>query len=71
MIDCFYKCKENYIANNADDTTPYACGTDIPTVISGLQDISIKFFNWFDSNHMKGNPGNCHLLLSTKIPEAV
>ena len=45
MIDLFYECEENDIANYADDTTPYSCGTDIPTVISELQDISTKVFN--------------------------
>ena len=42
MIDLFYECEENDIASYADDTTPYSCGTDIPTVISELQDISAK-----------------------------
>ena len=43
----------------------------ILVVISELQDISTKFFNWFGNNHMKANPGKCHLLLSTKSPEVV
>ena len=34
MIDLFYECEENDIANYADDTTLYLCATDIPTVIS-------------------------------------
>ena len=71
MIDHFYECEENDIANYADDTTPYSCGTVIPTVISELQDIATKVFNWFGNNHMKANPGKCHLLLGTKSPEAV
>ena len=71
MIDLFYECEENDIANYADDTTPYSCDTDIPTVISELLDISTKVFNWFGNNHMKANPGKCHLLLSTKSPEVV
>ena len=71
MIDLFYECEENDIANYADDTTPYSCGTDIPTVISELQVISTKVFNCFGNNHMKANPGKCHLLLSTKSPEVV
>ena len=71
MIDLFYECEENDIANYADDTTPYSCGTDIPTVISELQAISTKVFNWFGNNHMKANPGKCHLLLSTKSPDVV
>ena len=71
MIDLFYECEENDIANYADDTTPYSCGTDIPTVIFELQDISAKVFNCFNNNHMKANPGKCHPLLSTKCPEVV
>ena len=45
IANLFYECEENDIANYADDTTPYSCGTDIPTVISELQDISTKVFN--------------------------
>ena len=45
MIDLFYGCEENDIANYAEDTTPYSCGTHIPTVISELQDILTKVFN--------------------------
>ena len=36
-IDLFYKCEEHDIKKYADDTTPYSCTTDIPTVISKLQ----------------------------------
>ena len=71
VIDLFHECKENDIANYADDTTPYSCGTDIPTVTSELEDISTKVFNRFGNNHMKANPGKCYLLLSTKSPEVV
>ena len=71
MIDLFYECEENDITNYADDTTTYSCDIHIPTVISELQDISTKVFNWFGNNHMKANPGKCHLLLSTKSPEVV
>ena len=71
MIDLCYECKENDIANYADDTTPCSWGTDIPTVISELQAISTKVINWFGNNHMKANPGRCHLLRSTKSPEVI
>ena len=43
MIDLFYECEENDIANYADDTTPYSYGTDIPTVISESQESQQKF----------------------------
>ena len=58
MIDLFYKCEENDIANYADDTTPYSCGTDIATVISELEAVSTKVFNWFGNNHMKATKVN-------------
>ena len=71
MIDLFYECEESDIGNYTDDATLYSCGTNIPTVISELQDISTKIFNWFGNNHFKSNPGKCHLLLSAKSPEVV
>ena len=71
MIDLFYGCEENDIANYANDTTLYLCCTDIPTVISKLQAISSKVFNWFGNNHLKAKPSKCHLLLSSKSPETV
>ena len=37
IIDLFYECEENDIANYADDITPYYCGTDIFTVVYELQ----------------------------------
>ena len=66
MIDLFYKCEENDIANYADNihvvlTFPPSFATAILT----------KVFNWFGNNHIKANPGKCHLLLSTKSPEVV
>ena len=66
IIDLFYECEGSDIVNYADDTTPYACGDDISTVITKLQSISTKMFYWFESNHLKANPGKSHLLLSSK-----
>ena len=43
MIDLFYEREEKENADYADDTTPYSCCTDIPTVVSELQGISKKF----------------------------
>ena len=71
MIDLFYECEENDIASYADNTSPYSCGTDIPTVISELQDISTTAFNWFGNTHITANTDICHLFLSTKSPEVV
>ena len=57
-----YECEESSIASYADDTTPYSCARDTQTVISS------KLFRWFRYNHLKTNPGKCHLLLSSKTP---
>ena len=44
IMDLFYECEENDIANYADNRTPYSCTTDFPTVISELQAIPTKAF---------------------------
>ena len=60
-IDMFYECKDSDIENHTDDTTPYACASDINTVISVLQIRASKLFTWFDKKHMKANPEKSHL----------
>ena len=65
-IDMFYECEDSDIENYADDLTPYACASDINTVISELQVTASKLFTWFDNNHMKANPEKSHLLLNSK-----
>ena len=67
LIDLFYECEEINIASYADDTSPYSCAANI-TVISDLHVISSKLFHWFAYNHLKANPGKCHLLLSSTAP---
>ena len=70
-IDLFYECEESNIASYADNTTPYSCTSDTQTVISELKSNSNKLFHWFQHNHLKANPGKCHLLFSSKIPTDV
>ena len=37
MIDLFYECEDSNVASYADDTTPYSCAIDIPSIrITGL-----------------------------------
>ena len=40
----------------ADDTTTYACTSDVKTVISELEITVSKLFTWFNNNHMRANP---------------
>ena len=51
-----YECEDSGIENYADDTTPYACASNINTVISGLQIPINTLFTWFNNNDMKANP---------------
>ena len=71
LIDLLYECEESNVASYADDTTPYSRASNTQTVISELRFISNKLFHWFQYNHLKANPGKCHLPLSSKTPTDV
>ena len=67
LADLFLFCIDNYIANFADDNSPYPCCTDIDSVIERLQNdsmISMILLQWFENNMLKVNPEKFHLLLS-------
>ena len=64
----FYEREDSDIENYADNTTPYACASDINTVISELQITASKLFTWFNNNHMRDNPEKSQLFLSSKTP---
>ena len=68
LIDLSFECDDSEIASYADDTTPYSCTDDIPSVITQPQSTARKLFSWFTNNHMKVNPGKCHFLFSQKNP---
>ena len=65
LIDLFHEFEESNIASYADDITSYSCARETQTVISN------KRFHSFQYNHLKANPGKCHLLLSSKTPTDV
>ena len=44
MNDLFYECEDSNVASYADDTTPYSCATDIPSVALELQASATKLF---------------------------
>ena len=45
LIDLFLECEDDNINSYADDTTPYSCTQDIPSVISELQRITKKILD--------------------------
>ena len=56
MVDIFYECENSNVASYTDDTTPYSCATDIPSVALELQSSAAKLFRWFKNNHLQANP---------------
>ena len=53
------------IANYADDNRPFASGDTLLNVITSLENVIEKLFEWFINNHTKANQDKCHLLIST------
>ena len=54
------------ICTYADDTTIYACHTELNTIIKNLETVGSILSNWFSSNFMKLNDDNCHLMIFGK-----
>ena len=71
MIDLFLECEDDKITSYVDDTTPYSCAQDISSIISKLQRIAEKIFDWCRNNHMKANPGKCHVILSSNTQREI
>ena len=63
LADLFLVLKDVDIANFADDNTSFTSVNNIDELIDSLQKASSSLFKWF--NFFKGNPGKCHLLVST------
>ena len=50
----------------ADDSTPYACSSDLDSVIFKLQKNIEIIFGWFHNNNLISNAKKCHLIVSFK-----
>ena len=44
-----------YIANYADDTTPYIGGKNTQEAITSLENCALVLFKWFENSLMKPN----------------
>ena len=63
LNDLFMFLEETEICNYADDTTLYACGPNIETVVTHLENDALKITEWFPNNFMKLNEDKCHLMI--------
>ena len=63
LNDLFMFSEETKVCNYAGDTTIYACGPKIETVIAHLEHDALEITEWFPNNSMKLNEDKCHLIV--------
>ena len=68
--DLFYIFMNTSVCNIADDTTPYACDKDLPTLLHNLESDIISAM-WFEANYMKLNEDKCHFLTAGNRAESL
>ena len=64
LNDLFYLTESSEVCNFAYDTTFFACGNDLNSLIKRLEHDSLLAIEWFQNNNMKLNQDKCHLLVS-------
>lgn len=64
LNDLFFILSETDICNFADDTTPFACDSNLDNVLLRLKHDSALALAWFECNYMKLNTDKCHLLMA-------
>ena len=57
LNDLFYQFIETEVCTFADDTTSYACDTNLKNLIQRLEIDSLSAILWFENNYMKLNEG--------------
>ena len=67
--DMFYIFINTSVCNIADDTTPYACDTNLPLLLKCLENDTLSAIMWFEANYMKLNKEKCHFLVTGNTPE--
>ena len=63
--DIFFIIKNVYIANFADDSSPYTSKKNMVDVIHILEEESNKMHEWYMLNYLKPNADKYHLLLKS------
>ena len=65
ICDLFFDFIKIYIANYADNTTPYALDSKLESIVKLLEENAEKLFDCFSNNYLKPNPNKCHLFVNT------
>ena len=63
LNDLFYLENDCDVCNFADDTTPYACDTNLESLMFRLEFATEQAIEWFEINYMKLNVDKCHLII--------
>ena len=63
LNDLFMFVKDAEICNYADDTTIYACDSNVESVVKTLESDALKIASWFPNNCMKLNEDKYHLMV--------
>ena len=71
LNDLFYLENDCDVCNFADDTTPYACDTNLESLMSRLEFATDQAIEWFGINYMKLNVDKCHLIIGGHKEESV
>ena len=64
ISDLFYVTELTNVCNYADDTTFYACDSDICNLVKRLELDSSLAIEWFESKYIKLNEDKCHFTIS-------
>ena len=70
LNDIFFFSKNTWIANYADDNTPYAIEDDTVALLNTLERDGEALTNWFETNFFKPNEKKFHLLISNHDEDA-
>ena len=62
--DLFYLTEMADVCNFADDTTFFACDSDLKHLMGRLEHDRKLAIEWFENNYMKLNEDKCHLLVA-------
>ena len=69
LNDLFYEFINTKVCNLADDNTPYACDTNLSTLLGNLEYDTLSAIIWFKVNYMILNEDKCHFLFLGNMPE--
>ena len=62
--DLFFLTECTDVCNFADDTTFFACDSDLKHLMERLEHDTKLAIEWFENNYMKVNEDKCHLLVA-------